>query len=490
MTDRSAVADVDRDQVAVRTRLAFGVGSTAEAICLYSFGLLSMLYYNQVLGLNATLAGLALTLALLFDAVSDPLIGSISDRLRSKRWGRRHPFMYLAPAPVALCYLAIFNPPDGLAGFPLFLWFVGFAVALRTFMTLYHVPHLALGGELSSNYHERSKIMSYNSFFGWIGGAGTHFVALTFAFAATAEYANGLLNPDAYPMFSVAAAAVIFVVLYASAWLTRDQIPRLSQPGAAVRAFTFGGLWSDLKAVLTNRNYLYLLIALFLLSVMLGMRSAFNLYMNTYYFELLPAQIALFVIGSAVGYFTAFSLTTTMHRRFDKRPTIVTAVVLLAILPAMPVILRMVGFFPENGEPMLLPLMITFSGLAGVCLAVANISVMSALADIADENELLYGQRQEGMLYSARTFFAKADNALGHFLAGLTLDLIAFPVKSKPGEVDPDVIYWLGVIDSPVTIIPGLLAACFYAGYRIDRKRHAEIRRRLETARAGAASAR
>ena len=106
------MAETEVRQVSLRTRLTFGVGSAAEQICLYSFGLLSMLYYNQVLGLSATLAGLAPTLALVFDAVSDPLIGSISDRFKAKKWGRRHPFMFAAPLPVALCFFAIFNPPD------------------------------------------------------------------------------------------------------------------------------------------------------------------------------------------------------------------------------------------------------------------------------------------------------------------------------------------------------------------------------------------
>jgi Na+/melibiose symporter-like transporter len=478
------MAESDAQQVALRTKIAFGVGTTAESICLYSFGLLSMLYYNQVLGLNATLAGLAPTLALVFDAVSDPLIGSISDRFKSKRWGRRHPFMFSAPLPVSLCFFAIFNPPDGLAGFGLFLWFTGFAVALRTFMTLFHVPHLALGGELSSDYHERSTIMSYNNFFGWIGGAGTHFISLTFAFAATAEYANGLLNPGAYPAFSVVAAVIVFFVLYTSAWYTRDQIPRLSQPADDQPKFGFFAFWSDIRAVLSNRNYVFLLIALFLLSVMLGMRTAFNLYMATYYWEFLPSQIAIFVIGSAVGYLTAFSLTTRIHQRFDKRATIVWTAASLSVVPALPVILRMFGYFPENGSGLLLPVLMIFVALGAVCGAVLNISVMSALADIADENELLYGQRQEGMLYSARTFFAKADNAMGHFLAGVALDLIHFPAKSKPGEVDADVIYWLGLIDSPITILPGILAACFYAGYRINKTRHAEIQEQLEIKRA------
>ncbi len=479
MKEAPSTTETEIDQVKLKTRLAFGMGSTAETICLYSFGLLSMLYYNQVLGLSATLAGLAPTLALLFDAVSDPLIGSISDRFKSKKWGRRHPFMLIAPLPIALCFFAVFNPPTELEGTGLFLWFAGFSVALRTFMTLFHVPHLALGGELSSNYFERSKIMSYNNFFGWIGGAGTHYVSLTFAFAATATYANGLLNPDAYPVFAAIAAVIVFVILYSSAWFTRDQIPRLSQPAANNPPFSYRAFIADLKAVLKNRNYVFLLVALFMLSVMIGIRTAFNLYMNTYYWEFLPSQIALFVLGSAVGYFAAFSFTAPLHRRFDKRETMIASAVALSVVPAMPVILRMFGYFPDNGDSMLLPTMILFSGLTGIGGAILNISVMSSLADVADENELLYGHRQEGMLYAARTFFAKADNALGHFLAGITLDLIQFPEKSKPGEVDADVLYWLGMIDSPISIIPGLLAACFYAGYRINRKRHREIQQQL-----------
>jgi len=479
------MAETDVRQISLRTKLSFGIGSIAETMCLYSFGLLSMLYYNQVLGLNATLAGLAPTLALLFDAVSDPLIGSISDRFKSKKWGRRHPFMFVAPLPISICFFAIFNPPDTLAGFGLFLWFMGFAVCLRTFMTIFHVPHLALGGELSTDYLERSKIMSYNNFFGWIGGAGTHYVALTFAFAATAEYANGLMNPDAYPIFSATAAVIVFFILYASAWFTRDQIPYLSQPPEGQPRFSLFEFWLDIKAVLVNRNYVFLLVALFFLSIMLGTRSAFNLYMNTYYFELLPGQVALYVLGSAVGYLTAFSLTARLHNRFDKPKTIVTSAVLLSIVPAIPVILRMAGYFPDNGSASLLPVMIAFSGLAGVCGAVLNISVMSALADIADENELLYGHRQEGMLFSARTFFSKADMALGHFLAGITLDIIEFPVKSKPGEVDADVIYWLGMVDSPITIIPGLIGACFYARYSINKQRHADIQLKLRAQRTG-----
>jgi Na+/melibiose symporter-like transporter len=469
----------DPQTVPVRSKLAFGVGASAEAICLVTFGAFAMFYYNQVLGVPATLAGLAPTLALLADAVTDPLMGSICDRFRSTRWGRRHPFMFAAPIPVALSYFAIFNPPDDLSPGWLFAWFTTFAILLRSFMTLFNVPHLALGSELSRSYTERSRVMSYNNFFGWIGGAGSYWAALTFAFGATAEYANGLLNPHAYPGFAATAAVIVAVILYASAWFTRDRIPTLPKTPEDLPAFGLRTFFADLLAALSNRNYLFLLLGFFFLSVMLGVRSGLGLYVNTYYWELVPSQIRYFVIGTFVGYVTGFAFTTIIHRRFDKRVTIVVTAIALSVFPAMPVILRMIGWFPDNHAEALLPVFIVFSALGSASGSILNISVMSALSDVADENELRIGHRQEGILYSARSFFAKADQALGHFIAGVSLDLIGFPQRAKPGTVDAETLWYLGIVDSPATVVPGLIACAFYARYRIDRARHEEMQRGL-----------
>ncbi len=471
---------MNQRSVPLRTKLFFGLGATAESVFLYTFGFLTMLYYNQVLGLPATLAGLGPTLALIFDAITDPLIGSWSDRFRSKKWGRRHPFMLAAPVPVTIAFFALFNPPTAASETQLFLWLILFSILLRSCMTLFFVPHLALGGELSKDYHERTTIMSYNNFGGYIGAAGAVWLSLTYIFTPTAEYENGLLNPAAYPVFSTWACVAVFLSLYASAWFTRDRIPTLTQPEKNLPAFSLANMYRDLLKVFRNRNYLFLLLGLFFLSITIGMRAAFNQYMNIYYWELLPDQIRWFVLGSAAGYVIGFAFSYVLHRRFDKRATIFVATVVVAFAEAMPVILRISGFFPENGTPELFPSILAFHAIGSGALSVLNISVMSALADVADENELRFGQRQEGVLYSARSFFSKADRALGTFLAGVTLDVIAFPSGVKPGEVDPEVVHLLGIMDSPVTIVPALIGAAFYAGYRLNRRKHAEIKASLE----------
>jgi Na+/melibiose symporter-like transporter len=185
-----------------------------------------------------------------------------------------------------------------------------------------------------------------------------------------------------------------------------------------------------------------------------------------------------------VGYATGFLFSARLHYVFDKKLTIVATAVGLSIFPAMPVLLRLADMFPGNGAPELLWSIVAFGALSSACGSILNISVMSALADIADENELRLGHRQEGTLYAARTFFAKLDSSIGHGVAAVALSLIAFPDKAVPGQVAVETIWWLGMIDSPLTIIPGLIAAVFYAQYRINRSSYEDTQRELAARRA------
>lgn len=447
---------------------------------LYSLSVLGMIFYNQVQGLNVLLAGLVPTIALLTDAFSDPFLGSVSDRFRGRKWGRRHPFMFVAPVPIAISFFCVFSPPEGLSEGELFAWFLGWSISLRTFMTVYHVPHLALGGELARAYTERSKIMSYNNFFAWLGGAGVFKLNTILFFSAAGLAGNGLLNGEAYPPFAVAISLAIAVVLFTSAWFTRDRIATLPQPPADLPGFSLRNFASDLAGAFTNRNYLMLMIAYFCLSMMLGVRTAFTSYMNIFYWEFPAQDIGTLVFaGSLVGYVTGFLFSARLHYQFDKRAVIVATAVGLSFFPAMPVILRLVDFFPPNGSPWLLWGVVGFGMLSAACGSILNISVMSALADIADENEIRLGHRQEGVLYAARTFFAKLDNSIGHGLASVSLWIIAFPDNAVPGQVEESTIWWLGMIDSPITIIPGVVAALFYAQYRINRSTYEETQRQL-----------
>jgi Na+/melibiose symporter and related transporters len=146
------------------TKFAFGVGQMAEGIKNSAFSTILLIYYNQVLGLPGSLAGLAIMIALCFDAITDPLAGSFSDNLRS-RWGRRSPSCTPPPRPWRCSSTCSSYPPGGLGEWELFAWLTVMGVLTRGAMTLYHVPHLALGAELRDEYEERTSFVSFRQVF-------------------------------------------------------------------------------------------------------------------------------------------------------------------------------------------------------------------------------------------------------------------------------------------------------------------------------------
>jgi Na+/melibiose symporter-like transporter len=465
----------------MRVKLGFGVGAAAEAAIGIAFNTWNFLFYNNVLGLSGTLCGLAVTIALILDAVSDPVIGSLSDRLRS-RLGRRHPFLFAAALPLALAFFLLYCPPVGLSGIPLFLWFTFFGMIQRQAMTLYSVPHLALGAELSDDYRERSVVMSYNSIFAMLGGVSTFFFGWTwFGDGGTAVRAN-------YPGMGALVGGLAAFVIFLSAWSTRDQIPRLKQPALDLPRFSVKQLASEIRDCLSNPNYRVLLVGLVLMSATLGTRETLSTYVSLFFWELPESKIRVFGLASPPAFILAFVLTVRFHDRFDKRATIIGGLIATFIASVMPISLRLLGLMPANGAPGLVSVLMFFVFLFYTGVAVLMISVLSALADIADEHELNTGRRQEGVFFASRTFFGKLTSAFGHLIAGVVIDLIGFPSGAKPGEVAHDVVVKLGLFEGPIASLPALAAAIWYARYRIDRARHTEIRAQL-TARAAAAAA-
>ena len=145
-------------------KLLYGLGFSSLGIKDSLFQLFLFFYFSQILGLNATLAGVSTLIALLFDAISDPLIGVLSDNFRSKKWGRRHPFMFFSALPLSLSFYFLFKPPEFLNQLGLFLWLTVFIILVRLSLTFFLVPGYSLGSELC-DYEERTSITTYRVIF-------------------------------------------------------------------------------------------------------------------------------------------------------------------------------------------------------------------------------------------------------------------------------------------------------------------------------------
>ena len=460
-----------------RMKWAFGLGSSAESIVITTTSAFLMLFYNQVRGLDPASIGIALAIGLAANAVFDPLIGSWSDRTRS-RWGRRHPFMFASILPAALLFWGLFNPPSGLGTTGQLVWLGVLNVLLLQAMTTFHTPHLALGGEMSEDYLERTSIMNVNTFFLWIGDTvGWQLCFLVF-FHATQAFPNGALDPARWPVFSITIACIVLVSLSVSSLVTTRRIPYLVQPALTTPGFSAREWARDVGRVLRNRNYVVLLIGFFFLSLMTGVRAGLWIYTVTYFWQLRNDQLAFFSVGSLFGYVFASYVVKRLHQRFEKRWTGMVALIVYCVGPAIPLTLGYFGILSAQ-TPGLLVILIAFSLLQHAPYSIMTTTIYSALADIADENELKYGLRQEGALYATRTFFARVDQALGTALAGWVLAAIAFPAKAIPGQVPHVVLMGLAAAYL-LSVVPGLLASIFYGMLRITQTTHDATRAAID----------
>jgi Na+/melibiose symporter-like transporter len=239
------------DKLTIKTKLAFGVGATGEGATNWIFAGLTFFFYNQVLGLSGSLTGLAVLIAIIFDAVSDPIMGSISDRFISKL-GRRHPFMFAAPFPTVIAIYLMFFPPDGLSEYGLFGWLIFSTILLRLSITLFAVPHLALGAELSDDYFERSRVMSYNNLFGYMGVIIMHIFVWFLIFPYFAGEKIGQLYQESYTPIAIFSMVLISLCILSSAYFTKDRIPYLKQPSTDESHIKITDLFKDIYGAITQ----------------------------------------------------------------------------------------------------------------------------------------------------------------------------------------------------------------------------------------------
>ena len=250
-------------KLSIPTMFCFGVGEAAGSFKNMAWGVLLLFYYQQIVGVEAALVGLAIAISVVMDAVTDPLIGAWSDRIKT-RWGRRHPMLLASALPLAVSFVLLFAPPEGISDFAGFLWLTTFGVLVRASYTFYNIPHLSLGAEMSHDYYQRSTLFAYSAFIGAMS-VSVSYGLITGYYFPTVEgvYDPGFLNPDGYPAMSRTFAVVMVVAILVCAAGTRKEIPNLRQTQSApgVRFWT---LLTEIWEVLKNRSFRAVFLGLLL----------------------------------------------------------------------------------------------------------------------------------------------------------------------------------------------------------------------------------
>ncbi len=476
--------------VTFNTKFAYGVGQVAEGLKNSALGMFVLFYYNQVLGLPATLAGLALFIALLFDAVTDPLAGSLSDNWQS-RLGRRHPFMYASALPLAVMFFLLFMPPQGMGTWGLFTWLTVFIVLTRAAMTLYHVPHIALGAELSEDYEERTKIVAIRYFLSFVGWLLAYYLGFGWFFADSEEFPRGQFNTAAYGPFAAWVSVLMFITILWSAVGTHHRIPYLPVNPPSSEVMSFGRVimrtFREIAEALKNRDFMWTFSGTLLIFIMVGVDNGLNLYMFEYFWELSSDDKLMLMLLYPGGIMAGTLLTPYLHRYFNKRHGITLGITGWSLCQILPIFLRFFGWFPENGSAELATTLTAIKFVQGVAAAQSLVSFQSMIADIADEHELRHGKRQEGIFFAAGSFAAKATSGLGSFAAGIALDLIDWPRGEHiqtAADVPVETLANLGLTYGPIVSGFAVISVLFVVQCKMTRQQHEETTRRLASLRA------
>jgi Na+/melibiose symporter-like transporter len=442
------------------TKFCFGFGAAAPAAVFVTIPTFGWIYYNQALRLETDLIG----------------------------WG-----MFLA-----ISLFLFFTPPDFLTAVqqgetlppqvPLFLWMTFWHIIVRLSLTLYLVPHLALGAEISSDYNERASIFSYDTMIGQACAHGLVFIAWRMLEGETIRAYDGesvpaQLDVANYPPIVFLACTAVVVGIWACAFGTRKEIPHLVGPATTVSKFTPWEIIKDIIETFKNRNYVMLLLGLFLLEITKGTLETLGTFINTYFWAMEGTQLKWFGLSAVAGYVSGAFAAPYAIRKVGKRTTCVSMVATYCILIPLPLLDRLIGtnlITPTNDSTYLLPLLLVHAALYTFCMGCVSVAVMSMLADVIDQHALKTGHVQSAIFYSSRTFFAKVSySTVGMVMGYLLNGLVGLEPGAVPDKSDPDMISTLGWV-YVAGCLGGVIAAFAYGRYRLSKREHEKIRRQLD----------
>lgn len=472
------VADVPRalaGRLPRRTQLLYAAGDVSNSVKTVLATLFGLYFYTTVMGLPASLFGLAAALGLVWDAVIDPYVGHLSDGSRS-RFGRRHAFLLAGAVTMGVGFWASFSPPRGLSSTGLFLWLVGTGFLVRTATSVFRVPYLALGAELSRDYDERTSITAARGILAVAGALAAGGLSFVVFFPNREAGVDPKLNYDGYPAMGLVFGAVMTataLVATLGTWSRRGPVRRAAPEGGPT-PLSFRATFAQ---CLRNRSFrlLFVSFALFFLGV--ATNTALSLHFLTYYAgvkasaALSTFQGAFYVAGLAGLFFWL-----KVSRRVEKHRLYVVGVLATAVVTFS------AFFLVGEGRPLGLnnvAALVAGHALVGFFVSILWFVPPTLIADVVDEDELATGRRREGAFFGLYSFGHQLASGASMLVTGLLVDRFAGLVPGQ-AEQTAESVWRLGLLYS---LFPAglLLAAALTAmPYAIGRREVAAIQRELD----------
>ncbi|MDQ8181740.1 MFS transporter [Pelagicoccus sp. SDUM812005] len=477
-TKLSSTSLASEARISFPLKVAYGAGALANNLLGAAIGMMSIVLVTG-LKMNPAVVGLLMAIPRLTDALTDPLMGYVSDHTRS-RWGRRRPFIFVGALVSGLVFALLWQLPSGYSEAFYFWYFLLGSILFYLAYTVFATPWVAMGYELTPDYNERTRLMGVANFIGqfaWV--AVPWFYAIMendSLFEDSVAGARGLaIGVGCF----VAVVGVVPALFCRERFAESDAYPKREckaeggfLSGLLRQARSFGkGFWATIRF----RPFLKLCGATFLVFNGFMMVSAFSSYVIIYYVfagdqDLGARYIGWFGTVSSISTFCVIFLVTWVSTRIGKRRTffLSTGISILGYG------LKWFCYDPSNPNLLLLPAPLIAFGLGGLFTLMG-----SMVADVCDLDEMETGERREGMYGSIFWWVVKLGMALALSFSGVLLNVTGFDVELGGGQGDGTLLL-LRVFDILVPVVASAIAIWIMVTYGLTEAKALEIRRELE----------
>ncbi|MEM7728256.1 MAG: MFS transporter [Pseudomonadota bacterium] len=463
-------------------RMSYGAGHGLVSAKNMLFHFFFLFYFVNVLGLPEWQVMAATVLAILVDAVSDPVMGQISDNTRSRRWGRRHGWIIASSLPTAAALALLFSPPDGMSETGLFFWMAGFMIGTRLFITGYTVPYFALAADMTELYDERTAIVGMRTIF----DNGFNLLVFVLAFTVFLPDREGLEDGMLFePGYAPLALALGGIGLAGALLMVLGTWNRIgtTQPHDWTAGKPWHNAFTELFQAARYAEFRTLTLAFSLLVMLYSTISQLTLFVGTYVWRFDQTEKLVVSLVPFAVIIPAALAAGWWSRRSDKREAALWLTWLFGLSFSLPFALYLISLVPPIGSTALLGLVAVTSGLGFAGMVGALILSYSMMADVSDLLTLETGRKREGLLFAAFTFANKLAFAGGLILATMGLALIDLPDAALPSEVGAGTTRALAAYSIAVNLALAAGAWLAYKRYSMTRARHARLQEQLRQSR-------
>ncbi|HPT77580.1 MAG TPA: MFS transporter [Candidatus Atribacteria bacterium] len=457
-------------------KVGYGSGNLTYGIVFQLVATYVVFYSTAILGVPGSIIGTVVGLSVIWDGVSDPLMGYISDHTRFRRFGRRHFYLLSGCMLIAVSNYFLWVIDPGLSTGLKTAYLAILLFVIKTAMTIYSVPHTALGAELSDDYNERSSIQGIKTIFFILGLFGATVMGMFLFFNPMPEYPQGQLNPAAYRNMGLTSSVIALVFGLVCFFSTKKYIQYLPMPddkGGSDHEKK-GSILNDVKQAFSNADYRLVVTGYLLTNIASALISSIGMHVFTYTFQFNNTAIAV-IFGVLFGMCVLSQLVwVKISTMLDKKRTVVSG--LSASLLGALYFLVLVFFRDAVTGKVLY--FIPFAALSGFGMGGLFSLPLSMIADTIDVEELSTGFRNEGVFYGCMTLCYKLSQAVAIFLLGILLDLVGFDAEavSQPRAT----LMTLGLILAIGCIVSLVAAMLAYSGYSLNKQKVESIQRQIQ----------